>query len=55
MELIGLRKGQLTPLMYDEIVRKDLKLLEVDPDILHEIESERLGNGLDCWPSNSLL
>ena len=41
MELLGLERRILKPLVYDEIVRKDLKLLEVDDDILQQIQDDK--------------
>lgn len=41
MELLGLERRKLKPLVYDEIVRKDLKLLEVDDDILQQIQDNK--------------
>lgn len=39
MDLLKLEKKSLKPLVYDEVVRKDLKLLEIDDEILQQIES----------------
>ncbi len=41
MELLGIEKRKLKPLVYDEIVRKDLKLLEIDDDMLQQIKENR--------------
>ena len=41
MELLGLEKRKLKPLVFDEIVRKDLKLLEVDDDLLQQIQDNK--------------
>ena len=39
MDRLGLQKGKLKPLVYGEIVRKDLKLLELDDSMLKELEN----------------
>ena len=41
MELLGLERRKLKPLVYDEVVRKDLKLLEVDEDLLLQIQNDK--------------
>ena len=41
MDLLGLEKKKLKPLVYDEVVRKDLVLLEVDADLLEKIDCGR--------------
>jgi hypothetical protein len=43
MDLLGLHPRKLKPLAYAEVVRKDLKLLEVDDELLGEIEKGRCG------------
>lgn len=41
MDLLSLKKRDLKPLVYDEVVRKDFTLLEVDAELLQEIQNER--------------
>lgn len=48
MELLGLERRKLKPLVYDEVVRKDLKLLEVDEDLLLQIQNDKWGVSEAC-------